>query len=377
MVTGITARERTGPRCSSPMAPASEPPAAAANAPARSAAAPIDDAEDRRIRVRAGTISLVASILILAAKFGAYWLTKSQAVFSDAMESIVNVAAASAALFAISFSARPADEDHPYGHGKIEFVTAGFEGGLIAFAGLTILYEAIHALLAPPTALPRLETGLAIVAAAAVANLLLGVFLLRTGRRCGSPALQADGHHVISDFWTSAGAIGGLALVWITGILWIDAVTAIVFALLLFWTGGKLLRQAARGLLDEANPEVIGEVAAALEAARAPGIIEVHDLRAIHVGDRHHVDLHMVVPEFWTVDRAHAEMDAYEGRVRLEHAARIELQFHVDPCEQAYCERCDLADCAVRRAAFAARRTIDAASVVRGPEPPRRGAVHG
>lgn len=327
------------------------------------------DAEDRRLRVRAGMISLVVSVLLLSAKFTAYWLTQSQAVFSDAMESIVNVAAAGIALFAIRFSARPADDDHPYGHGKIEFVTAGFEGGLIAFAGLAITYEAIRALITPPDHLPRLEIGLAIIAAAAVANLLLGLFLVRTGNRHGSLALKADGHHVISDFWTSAGTIGGLTLVWLTDVIWIDAATAIVFACLLFWTGGKLLRQAARGLLDEMDPALVEEVAEALEAGRGDGIIDVHDLRAINVGDRRHVDLHLVVPEFWTVDQAHDAMDAYEVRVRASHSLRVELQFHVDPCARAYCARCDLASCAVRGAAFKERRRITGETVVRGPEP--------
>lgn len=337
--------------------------------PVDDAAPQRDEADDRRLRVRAGRISLVVSVVLLAAKFAAYWLTRSQAVFSDAMESIVNVAAAGAALFAISFSARPADADHPYGHGKIEFVTAGFEGGLIAFAGLTIVYEAIRALLDPPEALPRLEWGLAIVGAAAVANLLLGIFLVRTGRRHASPALLADGHHVISDFWTSAGTIGGLTLVWLTDILWIDAATAVVFACLLFWTGGKLLRQAARGLLDEMNPVLVDEIAAGLEAGRRSGIIDVHDLRAINVGDRSHVDLHVVVPEFWTVDRSHDEMDSFEERVRAARAPRVELQFHVDPCAQAYCARCDLADCAIRRAPFAGRSPFSGTSVVLGPQP--------
>jgi cation diffusion facilitator family transporter len=334
-----------------------------------------DDAEDRRLRVRAARISLVVSVTLLGAKFVAWRMTDSQTVFSDAMESIVNVAAAMVALFAIGFSARPADEDHPYGHGKIEFVTAGFEGGLIAFAGLAIIYEAVAALIEGHEP-KRLDVGLLIVAGAAVGNLLLGLFLVRTGRRHDSPALEADGQHVISDFWTSLGAVGGLGLVQLTGLMWIDGATAIAFALLLFWTGGGLLRRAARGLLDETDPELVDEIANALEKARRPGIIEVHDLRAINVGDRRHVDLHMVVPEYWTVDRAHAEMDDYERRVRAEHAPRVELQFHVDPCERAYCERCEVADCSVRASAFRERRPITGETVVKGPAPAAPRPIH-
>lgn len=334
-------------------------------------AAPGDrfDRRDREVRVRAAVVALVTGLAILAAKFWAWYRTGSLTVLSDAMESIVNVAAAGLALFAISFAARPADEDHPYGHGKIEFVTAGFEGGLIAFAGLTIVYEAVAALIAGHEP-RRPDEGLLIVAAGGAVNLILGLYLLRVGRRHSSPALVADGHHVISDFWTSAGAVAGLALYGFTGLAWIDAVTAIVFALLLFVTGGRLLRQAARGLLDETDPALIEEIATALEAARTPGIIEVHDLRAINVGDRRHVDLHTVVPEFWTVQQAHDAMDAYEARVRAAHPPRVELQFHMDPCERQYCGRCDLSDCAVRAADFTGRAPITAASVVLGPRPP-------
>ena len=194
-------------------------------------------------------------------------------------------------------------------------------------------------------------------------------------KRYQSPALIADGRHVISDFWTSAGAVVGLLLVKLTNEAWIDSATAILFALLLFWTGGRLLRESARGLLDETDPILIDELCTALERSRAPGVIEVHDLRAINVGGSRHVDLHIVVPEFWTVEEAHTRMDAYERRVHAD-LPRAELQFHVDPCERAYCQRCDLADCAVRQAPLAARRAIVAATALRGPEPTSTKHVH-
>lgn len=340
--------------------------------PARDSHAPADASE--RVRIRAAATSLGIGVLLLGAKFVAWGLTDSQTVFSDAMESIVNVAAAATMLAAIRFAARPADESHPYGHGKIEFLIAGFEGGLIAFAGIAIVYEAVAALV--EGSVPReLDLGIAIVGGAGVVNLLLGLFLVRTGRRNGSPALEADGRHVISDFQTSAGAVAGLLLVRVTGVAWIDPATAILVATSLFWTGAKLMRQAARGLLDESDPDVIDDLAAALEAAREPGIIEIHDLRAINVGDRRHVDLHVVVPEFLTVDEAHTAMDRYEARVRGA-GSRAELQYHVDPCERAYCTRCDVTECAVRAAPFTERTPFSGTSVVRGPSPASARAVH-
>jgi len=326
-------------------------------------------------RLVAATVSLVVGVVLLAAKFVAWLSTDSQAVLSDAMESIVNVVAAFAMVFAVRFSSRPADEDHPYGHGKIEFVTSGSEGGAIAIAALLIIVEAATALVQGHA--PRnIDVGIWIVAAAGLANCGLGLHLLRVGRREGSAALVGDGHHVLSDFWTSAGAVVGLLLVKFTGAVWIDPVVAIVVAGSLLFTGYRLLREAARGLLDEIDPTVVADVAQALERSRVPGVIEVHDLRAINVGGYHHVDLHVVVPEFWPVERAHREMDDYERRAQQTRARQGELQFHVDPCERAYCGRCDLPECPVRRAAFVARRAITAASVVLGPDPEDASAVH-
>jgi cation diffusion facilitator family transporter len=326
-------------------------------------------------RVRPALVSLLVGAALLGAKFWAWRVTESQTVFSDAMESIVNVVAAAAALGALVFASRPKDLSHPYGHGKIEFMTGGFEGGLVAFAAIVILYESTVALAAGRT--PReLDVGIWIVAGAGLGNAALGWYLLREGRRHGSVALVADGRHVLSDFWTSVGAVGGLVLVKLTGATWLDPVVAMLVAVNLLLTGGKLVREAARGLLDESDPGVVAKVAEALESARVPGVIEVHDLRAINVGGSHHVDLHVVVPEFWAVERAHREMDDYERRAAQHLERPGELQFHVDPCERAYCRRCDYPDCPVRRQAFDVRRPFTAESVVRGPDPAEADAVH-
>lgn len=321
-----------------------------------------------RVRLQAAWVSFVAGSLILGAKFVGWMLTESQTVLSDAMESIVNVVAALALVFAVRFSSRPADEDHPYGHGKIEFVTSAVEGGAIAIAALLIVTQAAVAL-AEGRAPRNLDVGMAIVAGAGLANCALGFYLVRVGSREHSAALVADGHHVLSDFWTSAGAVAGLFLVKITGLAWIDPVAAILVACQLLLTGWRLMRASARGLMDELDPEVVGAMARALEAARRPGVIEVHDLRAINVGGRRHVDLHVVVPEFWQVEEAHSSLDDYERRTIAAHPTPAELQFHMDPCERAYCRRCDYPECPVRRHAFEARRPFSADTVVRGPEP--------
>jgi cation diffusion facilitator family transporter len=323
---------------------------------------------DARVRARAGLISLVVSLVLLAAKFEAYRRTGSAAVLSDALESIVNVVAALFGLGSVVFAGRPADRNHPYGHGKIEFFSAAFEGGLIAFAAVLIVYEAVGALLAG-SELHALDFGLAIVFGAGLGNALLGVFLVRTGRRHASLALVADGKHVLSDALTSAGILFGLGLVRVTGLAWLDPVTACGVAAVLFWTGFRLVREAAGGLLDEEDGELVGRLVRALAPRVGNGIVHLHALRAMRAGRFHHVDAHLVVPEFWSVEHAHRVSDELAARVIRELGIEGELVFHTDPCRRAYCRQCDLADCAVRVEPFVARRALELEDAVRPDEP--------
>ena len=310
--------------------------------------------EDSGVRVRAGAISLVVSILLLAAKYQAYRLTGSTAILSDALESIVNVVAAVFALGGIIFAGRPADRNHPYGHGKIEFFSAAFEGGLIAFAAVLILYEVVLSLVVR-LQVRELDTGLLIISGAGLANLALGLFLVRTGRKHQSLTLLADGQHVLSDFWTTVGVVVGLLLVRVTGIWWLDPLVAAVVAVNLMWTGFRLVRHAAGGLLDEEDTLLLNRLLGVLGGHVGQGIIRVHHLRAIRAGRFHHVDAHLVVPEFWSVDRAHEVAEDLADRVIRALGVDGELIFHTDPCHRAYCPMCDLDDCPVRREPFRAR----------------------
>ncbi len=338
-----------------------------ARGPAVGAEPDIGAEHDARIRARAGLISLAVSLLLLAAKFEAYRRTGSAAVLSDALESIVNVVAALFGLGSVVFAGRPADRNHPYGHGKIEFFSAAFEGGLIAFAAVLIVYEAVQALLLGPE-LRALDLGLTIVAGAGLANALLGVFLVRTGRRLASLALEADGKHVLSDSMTSAGVVLGLLLVKWTGLTWLDPLAACGVALLLFHTGFRLVREAAGGLLDEEDGELLARLVQALQPEIGQGVIRLHALRAMRAGRYHHVDAHLVVPEFWSVERAHHVSDALAARVIGQLGIEGELVFHTDPCHRAYCKQCDLADCAVRVEPFVARRPLELEEAVRPDE---------
>ena len=325
-----------------------------------------------RERLRAGLVSLVAGTLLLGVKFWAYSLTGSTAVYSDAMESIVNVVAAVFALGAIVFAARPADSNHPYGHGKMEFFTAVFEGGSVAFAAVMILREGVLALVEGPS-VRRLDLGLAMILGAGLGNALLGWYLVRAGRRTHSPALVADGKHVLSDFWTSAGVVAGLALVRATDVLWLDPVIAIAVALLLCWAGIRLVRQAAGGLLDEEDPELLEELASLFARMPVEGAIEVHETRAIRSGSYAHVDAHVVVPEFWTVDRAHDASEEMERWMLAGWKRDGEIFFHLDPCRRAYCGRCTLKDCPVRGEPFRERPPVTRETIVGPPYMPGGG----
>ena len=326
-------------------------------------------AEEGRVRLRAVAFSLAVSVLLLAAKYEAYRLTGSTAILSDALESIVNVVAALFGLGGIIFAGRPADRNHPYGHGKIEFFSAAFEGGLIAFAAVLIVYEVVLALV-HGVEMRALDVGVSIVLGAGVVNLLLGWYLVRTGRRYASLTLVADGRHVLADFYTSAGIVVGLLLVRFTGIAWLDPVVAAVVALNLLWTGYRLVRQAAGGLLDEEDTALLDRLLEVLQPHLGQGVIRVHHLRAIRAGRFHHVDAHLVVPEFWTVERSHELAEDLGERVVKELGVEGEMTLHTDPCHRIYCRMCDLDVCPVRREPFSGRPRLTLEEAVQ-PDMPR------
>ncbi len=328
--------------------------------------------DDARVRLRAALLSLVIATLILAAKYQAYRMTGSTAVLSDALESIVNVLAAVFALGGLIFAGRPADRNHPYGHGKIEFFSAAFEGGLIAFASILIVYEAVRTLVSGPD-VRQIGAGLLIVFGSGLVNLALGIYLVRTGRRYVSLTLVADGQHVLADVWTSAGVIVGLALVQLTGRVWLDPLVALLVALWLMLTGVRLVRHAAGGLLDEEDPLLLKRVLDALQKYVGGGVIRIHHLRAIRSGRFQHVEAHLVVPEFWSVERAHDLSEDVAARVMRDLGAEGEMVFHTDPCHRVYCVTCDLEDCPIRREPFLKLTPLTLEEVVQ-PDMPRAGA---
>jgi cation diffusion facilitator family transporter len=287
-------------------------------------------AENRASRIEhVAAASVAVALLVLALKAGAWWVTGSVALYADALESVVNVAAAVAALLAIRFSALPPDANHPYGHAKAEYFSAVLEGALIIVAALLILHEAWAAWQAPRP-LDQAPLGLVVSAVATGVNAAWAALLFRRGRTGRSPALLADARHLLADVVTSGGVLVGVSLVALTGILWLDPLLAALTALNILWSGTRLMRESVGGLMDEAVPaETLARIRE-LVAQNAEGAIEAHDMRTRHSGRFTFVEFHLVVPAALTVADAHDICDRVEAALKAELGTAV-ITIHVEP----------------------------------------------
>ncbi len=277
--------------------------------------------------------SIFVGTIVLALKYAAYRVTGSIALYSDALESIINVVTALAALMAVRLSAEPADKNHPYGHHKVEYFSAVLEGVLIIIAALAILREAYSGFL-NPKAIDAPALGLAINGAATLINAAWAWVLVREGRRRRSPALAADGRHLMTDVVTSAGVIAGLLLVPLTGWYWLDPVLAAFVALNIIWSGWMLMKESIGGLMDEALPEAVLSRVREVIAINAEGAIEAHDLRTRHAGRIVFVDFHLVVEGGMSVTQAHDICDRLERALKAE-IGEAQVTIHVEPDNKA------------------------------------------
>ncbi len=277
--------------------------------------------------------SIAVGIAVLALKFLAWHLTGSVALLSDAIESIVNVAAAFAALIAIWFAAQPADANHQYGHHKAEYISAVIEGALIIVAAIAILHEAYGAFL-KPRMVDAPWNGLAVNGAATLLNAIWCFVLLRQGRTHRSPALVADGKHLFADVVSSVGVFAGVSLAALTGYLILDPILAGLVALNVLWSGWQLMKESVGGLLDEAIPEEELAKVRNIISANADGAIEAHDIRTRHAGRMTFVDFHLVVKGDMTVTEAHAICDRLERAIKAEMMDAL-ISIHVEPDDKA------------------------------------------
>ncbi|MEA9355847.1 cation diffusion facilitator family transporter [Bacteriovorax sp. PP10] len=311
-------------------------------------------------------ISLIVGIVLLFFKFYAYKITNSQSIYSDALESIVNIVAGIITLIVIVVAAKPADDDHPYGHGKVESMAASFEGGAILFAGLLIILKAVEVYYRGEI-VTELDMGLLITVGTGVANGLMGYIILIRGKKLHSEALRSSGTHLMTDMMTSIGVVISLVLVKFTGYMWIDPVIAIIFGFMLCISGAKILIRSGYVLMDGLDKETLQVVAKLFEKNYRPGVIDIHYTRVIRSGSFHHIDCHMVIPEFWTVSEAHYFSDNFDMSFLKDYPVEAELRIHLDPCRRVYCENCEVKDCPIRKKDFIKRISLDNMEEVTSP----------
>lgn len=306
----------------------------------------------KKVELRVILLSIIVSAVLCGIKFYTWYLTHSLVILSDALESIINIVAGIFAYYSIYLSHKPKDLEHPYGHGKVEFFSIGFEGAMIFIAGCVIMYEAVKHLIFPQP-LQELSTGIYLIVISAVINLLLGWYLIYSGKKHNSLTLHGNGKHIISDSYTSFGVLIAITLIYFTGLKWIDPVASIIAALIILVSGFKLLSKSVSGLMDENDMETIDELVKILSARRRPEWIDVHNMRVQRFGTIYHVDCHVTLPYYLSLEQVHEQISAIDKIVNT-HFTKGQLEFfiHNDPCIKESCKHCTIYDCAVRKNSF-------------------------
>lgn len=312
-------------------------------------------------------ITLAISLVVLFLKTKAYYATFSVGVFSDALETVVNVLTAIVALFAVKGAAEPADENHPYGHGKLEYFSAAFEGGLIFFAALAIIFQSAQSFFVSNEQLNALNGNFYLISATLL-NLATGAFLLAFGKRENSQALKASGVHLMSDVVTTVGVFAGLVLVNFTGLRWIDSLMGVSVGGYLLFEAYKILKSNTDALMDATDLDSVKLLSDVINSNKNKVVIDVHNLRIIRSGNFHHIDAHLVVPEYLDVATAHEITAQFEEKVVSAYKYEGEIAFHVDPCNKSYCKQCEMLECQIRVQKFEKAKTYTAEDLVKGPQ---------
>jgi cation diffusion facilitator family transporter len=287
----------------------------------------------------------------MLAKFIAYFLTNANSILTDATESIVNVIASAFAFYSIYLATLPKDENHPYGHGKVEFFSAFLEGVLIALAGIIIVFKASYDLFYPKE-INQLYTGALIIGCTGVINAVVAFYLINTGKKHKSIALEADGKHLLTDAVSSASLVIGIVLIQITQFFWLDGLISILFGIYILVNGYKLTRKSIGGLMDESNIDVVQNIVQILQEHKHESWIDVHNLRAQQYGADLHIDCHVTLPYYYDLNAVHKEISNIDQLINITGSHQTELFIHADPCLPACCNYCKMNDCKVRAEDF-------------------------
>jgi cation diffusion facilitator family transporter len=314
-----------------------------------------------QIKLKVQKRIVLVSFVILIAKFIAYYVTHSVGVLTDALESIVNVVAGAVSLYSLHLAMQPQDRNHPFGHGKIELISASSEGILIIIAGIMIIYEAVKRLLFP-VEIQKLDIGIYIIAFSGVINYLLGTYSIRTGKKHNSVALVAGGKHLHSDTYSTIGLVIGLLALFFTKISWIDSALALIFGGIIIFTGISILRQTITGLVDHADEQLLGEMVTVLNENRQPEWIDIHNTKIIKSGNYLYIDCDLTVPWYYTVEAGHNLGSQLKDVLNQKYGNRIQLTIHIDPCnitQTCKCEKCMLVKCPHRQKPFTQQQNMD------------------
>ncbi|MFD0794224.1 cation diffusion facilitator family transporter [Mucilaginibacter litoreus] len=292
-------------------------------------------------------ISLITGTVLMVMKFAAYFLTNSNFVLTDAAESIVNVVASAFAFYSIYLASVPRDENHPYGHGKVEFFSVFIEGALIGIAGLIIILKSSYSFFNPEP-IHDLVLGSVIIGTTGIINGVLGYYMIKKGKAIPSITIEADGRHLLTDTVTSAGLVVGLLLIYFTKILWLDSALSIIVGLYIVFTAYKLIRRSVAGLMDETDFAIVSEVVKVLSERRHEEWIDIHNLRAQKYGHELHIDCHLTLPNYFDLNRVHEEVKLVDKLINDEAGIRTEFFIHTDPCLPYCCHYCSMPNCPIR-----------------------------
>jgi cation diffusion facilitator family transporter len=328
-----------------------------------------------KLKQRLILLSFVASIVLTGLKFFAYYLTSSNAILSDALESIINVIASGFAFYSIYLSSQPKDRNHPYGHGKVEFFSAGFEGALIIIASLFISIEAVQRLM-DPAPIQNLTQGSGFILFTILVNTAIGYKLLSEGKRVNSLALVADGRHLMSDSISSVMLILSVGLIMLTGYAWIDSVASLFFGVFLAFNGFQLVSKSVAGLMDASDDILLDKVVQTLRDHKKPEWIDVHNLRVQQYGSDLHIDCHLTLPYYWELQKVHETIHNFENILKDSHSGETEIFVHADPCLFQCCYFCKIDDCPVRQHAFIKDIEWTAASLVKNEKLYNEARIH-
>ncbi len=289
-------------------------------------------------------IIAATGLLLFGVKLTAWYLTNSVSILTDALEGIVNVISAFIGLYSLYLSSLPKDKNHPYGHGKVEFLSAALEGVMIAFAGIWIIFEAINHIINPQQ-IKELDLGILLIIIAALVNFIVGFIAVKKGKRNNSIALIASGKHLISDTFTTVGIIIGLVIMLFTKLIWIDSAVALVFGAIIIVTGFQIIRKSVSGIMDEADEDLLKQLVDWINKNRSENWIDLHNLRIIKYGSILHIDCHITLPWYFTVREAHQEIDAIEKMVQQKFGKSVEFFIHSDDCQPTSCKVCTKQQC--------------------------------